>query len=289
MKKKLALLTFCFLILLINFTGCFKRDTMEDIDIYTTIYPIEYIANFLYGNHASIFSIYPNDIDVFQYQLTDKQLADYSKTSLFIYNGLSDEKNNAISMLNKNKQLKIIDAAMNMEYLNSIEELWLDPSNFLMLSQNIRKGFEEYITNPYLKNEINKNDDLLKIKISEIDAELKLIAQNAEYKTILAASDLFLFLEKYEFEVISLEEEKLTDKLLADAINLINQGTIKYLFTIPNQKLNDQANDLINNYNLIPLTYKTAINLSEQEAAEKTNFIDLMNYNIELLKRELYQ
>ena len=33
-------------------TGClFKRDTMEDIDIYTTIYPINYLTNYLYGDY----------------------------------------------------------------------------------------------------------------------------------------------------------------------------------------------------------------------------------------------
>lgn len=286
--KRIILAIFC-LTLLFNITGCFKRDTMEDIDIYTTIYPITYITNFLYGNHAQVFSIYPNNIDVFQYQLTEKQLVDYSKASLFVYNGLSGEKDYAISMLNQNKKLKIIDAVMNMEYINSIEELWLDPSNFLMLSQNIRRGFEEYVSNPYLKNEIKKNDELLKIQISEIDAEMKLIVQNAEHKTILVTSNLFLFLEKYEFEVISLEKETITDKALAGAINLIDKGIIQYIFIDPNQELNDQVNDLINNYNLTPLAFKTAINLSEQEVAEKTNFIDLMNYNIDLLKKELYQ
>ena len=38
-----------------------------------------------------------------------------------------------------------------------------------MMTQNIKKGFEEYITNPYLKNEISKNYELLKIDIS-VDA-----------------------------------------------------------------------------------------------------------------------
>ena len=257
--KRIILAIFC-LTLLFNITGCFKRDTMEDIDIYTTIYPITYITNFLYGNHAQVFSIYPNNIDVFQYQLTEKQLVDYSKASLFVYNGLSGEKDYAISMLNQNKKLKIIDAVMNMEYINSIEELWLDPSNFLMLSQNIRRGFEEYVSNPYLKNEIKKNDELLKIQISEIDAEMKLIVQNAEHKTILVTSNLFLFLEKYEFEVISLEKETITDKALAGAINLIDKGIIQYIF------IDDPISSLDDNHAIdIALKLKHIIGSSKNE------------------------
>ena len=30
-------------------TACFKRDDMENINVITTIYPIEYISNYLYG------------------------------------------------------------------------------------------------------------------------------------------------------------------------------------------------------------------------------------------------
>ena len=64
------------LIILIVFlfctTGCIKRDTLEDIDIYTTLYPIEYITDRLYGTHSNIYSIYPNGVDVERYELTDK-------------------------------------------------------------------------------------------------------------------------------------------------------------------------------------------------------------------------
>ena len=47
LKKIVSLILCLFLI-----TGCFKRDTMEGIDIYTTIYPIEYITNRLYAKRA---------------------------------------------------------------------------------------------------------------------------------------------------------------------------------------------------------------------------------------------
>ena len=79
-------------------TGCIKKDTMEDITIHTTIYPIEYITNRLYGTYAEIESIYPNGVNIQLekkdnenydlYTLTEKQLTDYSQTGLFIFNSL---------------------------------------------------------------------------------------------------------------------------------------------------------------------------------------------------------
>ena len=45
-------------------TGCFKRDDMENINIYTTIYPITYITERLYGEYSNIESIYPDGVNV---------------------------------------------------------------------------------------------------------------------------------------------------------------------------------------------------------------------------------
>jgi ABC-type Zn uptake system ZnuABC Zn-binding protein ZnuA len=137
-------------------TGCLKRDTMEDILIYTSAYPIQYITEQLYGDNATIQSIYPNGIIIDKYTLTEKQLQDYSNCDLFIFNGLSVEKNYISPMLKSNRNLKIIDASASIEYTNRIEEMWLDPSNFLMTAQNIKIGFEEYVTNQYLLKQVYK-------------------------------------------------------------------------------------------------------------------------------------
>ena len=148
---------FILTILVFSLTGCLKRDTMEDITIYTTNYPTEYITNRLYGEYSTINSIYPDGVNINNYKLTEKQTQDYSSADLFIFNGLSNEKDYVEPMRKINKDLKIIDTTLYMEYNNSIEELWLDPSNFLMMAQNIKSGFNEYIDSYYLNNKIEEN------------------------------------------------------------------------------------------------------------------------------------
>ena len=183
MKK--IILSLIGLVLIFTLTGC-KRDSMEDISIYTTTYPIEYITNRLYGDHSDIKSIYPNEI----IKLSDKLINDYSQSDLFVYNGLSSEKEYAVNMLNNNKNLKIVDATMGMEYDSSIEELWLDPSNFLMLCLNIRNGMKEYITNGVLRKQIDENYEKIKLDISELDADIKLLVENAADNHILIGNHL---------------------------------------------------------------------------------------------------
>ena len=62
MKRKKSIFKLLAIILLLGVitTGCFKRDDMEDISIITTVYPLEYVVNQLYGNNSVVNSIYPD-------------------------------------------------------------------------------------------------------------------------------------------------------------------------------------------------------------------------------------
>ena len=105
MKKFIKLL--CLGLALVFISGCESKDSMEDITIYTSMYPIEYVTKQLYGEHANVLSFYPSDVNPYEYKLTAKQIKDYSSSDLIIYNGLDTEKDYIAGMLNKNKKLKI--------------------------------------------------------------------------------------------------------------------------------------------------------------------------------------
>lgn len=270
-------------------TGCFKRDNFEGIDIYTTVYPIEYITERLYGTHSEISSIYPNGVDIKEYELNEKQIKDYGKTTLFIFNGLSNEKDYVSKFFKVNKHLKIIDTTASMEMDYELEELWLDPSNFLMLAQNIRYGLKEYIDNHYLKNEIDENYNKLKEEISKLDADVYEISANTNNKTIVVSSNLFMFLEKYGFEVVSLEENQtLTDKNVAYATELINDGKVNYIFLKKDEKVSDTIQKIVDETNVEILYFHTLSNLTGEERNEKKDYISIMSDNIDLLRNEVY-
>ena len=278
-----------FLIVLFSLTGCLKRDTMEGIDIYTTVYPLEYITNRLYGNNSNIKSIYPNGVDPFTYpNLTDKQLLDYSKASLYIFNGLSSEKDYVVPLFNNNKDLKIINASLSMKTSYGVEELWLDPSNFLQLTQNIRNGFEEYVSNYYLLEEIKENYESLKLDVSKLDANLTVIGTNADFDTIVVTDDLFLFLKKYNINVISLDKDTLNNKTLNDVKSLISDGKISYIFARKDEVLDDVVNSLVNDYDIEVSYIHTLSNLTTEELNNGSTYLTIMNENIEKLKNELY-
>ena len=278
-----------FLIILCTLTGCLKRDTMEGIEIYTTVYPLEYITNRLYGNNSTVKSIYPNGIDPFTYpSLTEKQLSDYSAASLYIFNGLTSEKDYVVPLFNNNKNLKIINASLSMKTSYGNEELWLDPSNFLQLTQNIRNGFEEYISNYYLLEEIKQNYESLKLEVSKLDANLTVIGTNADFNTIVVTDDLFLFLKKYNINVLSLDKDNLTNKTLNDVKSLMSEEKISYIFARKDEELSDEVKALVEEYNIEVVYIHTLSNLTNEEKENGSTYLTIMNENIEKLKNELY-
>ena len=191
--KKIILM----LIPLMFLTGCnLKKDNLESATIYTTIYPIKYLTEFLYKDYATIESIYPSGADVVSYELTSKQIKKYAKADLFIYNGLSNEKTITKNLINKNKNLLIIDVSNGLSYTYGVKELWMSPNNYLMLAKNIKDYLKEYLDSKIIVNYVDqKYEDLAEI-LSLKDAELRSIGKEAKEKgtnTIVVSDNVFKF------------------------------------------------------------------------------------------------
>ena len=287
MKKIIKLFSLIGIIFVL--TGCINKDSMEDITIYTSVYPIEYVTERLYGNHANVVSFYPSESNPYEYKLTKKQIKDYSTSNLIVYNGLDKEKDYIVEMINNNKNLKIIDATARIEYQNSMDEIWINPSSLLTISQNIKNGFKEYVTSSYLQDEIDNNYDKLKLEISTIDAEMKEMVANAENKTIVVSSNDLTFLSKYGFNVISLDDSTVTDKIISDTKKLINNKQISYIYMKNNEEENSTIKSIKQSYpNVGILKLNTLNTISAQDKANKKDYISIMYDNIDNLKKELY-
>lgn len=283
MKKIFYLL----MISLFLLTGCFENDSMEDITIYTTTYPIEYVVNKLYGKHSDILSIYPNGIDINNYEITDILLNKYSNTDMFIFNGQSNEKNYVKTMRKNNKGLKIIDVTNDLTYNYYNEEFWLDPNNLLTIANNIKKGFKEYIKQSYLIKDIENNYEDLKVNLTSIDAKYRNVFNNSK-KTIVVSNNMFLYLKKYGINVISLEEgDTLLAKDIASVKHLINNGEIKYIYILKGEEANDTIKGLINGTDIKLIELHTLSNLDDDEI-DKYDYISLQNQNLENLKLQIY-
>ena len=270
-------------------TGCsIRRDSMENINIYTTSYPIEYITKSIYGTHSKVLSIYPYGIKNNEYTLTDEHIKLYSDDAkLFIFNGISNEKDYVSQMIGYNKNLKIIDSTKSIDYENGEEELWLNPSNVLMMAKNIKEGLDEYISNQYLRNDIKTKYEDLKLTISKLEAKIYFMVETADDKNIIVADDTLKFLEKYGFTVYSLDEDTVLEKTKETIKGLINKSHINYIFMLSDEK-SDTIKDFINKYKLEPVLLNDLSNLSDNDRKNNKDYITIMNDNIDALRKEIY-
>ena len=242
-----------FLLILAIFltTGCsLTKDSLEDATIYTTVYPIKYLTEFLYSDYAEVDSIYPNGADVSNYELTEKQLREYAKSDLFIYNGLGNEKNIAKDMININDNLLIIDVSNGLNYTYGIEELWMSPNNYLMLAKNIKDYLIEYLESTTIIDYVESKYDELAEILSLKDADLRAIGKEARENgtnTLIVSNDVFKYLENYGFEVISLDEETVTESTLNSVRDEFDEGTYDTMIVLDNN-YTDSINSIIEDY-----------------------------------------
>lgn len=288
MKNKILIFLFTITLSLLMLTGC-RNNKSTIINAYTSVYPTEYILQKLYGKNITIYSIYPDGTNYKDYKLSNKQISDYSMGKLFVYNStIEKEKDYAVKLLNKNKDIKIIDATLGMNYKYDACETWLDPSNYLMMASNVKQGLKEYVTEKYeVKTTINNNYTKLKQDLSALDAELKEAAASSSNPTIVVSSDSFKFLEKYGFNVYSLQEgENLTDKNLSEIRNLMKNKTIEYIYMKNDEEESDTIKNLKDTYNIKIIKLNTLSTLNADDRKNKKDYMSIMEDNISSIRLE---
>lgn len=280
MKKKIISFILMGILLLGLTTGCTPGDKLEGSNITTTVYPIEFLVSRLYGDKtkSTITSIFPNDTDVSEYKLTDKQINDYSKTTtLFVYNGLTNEKEIAKSLINKNKKMQIIDVSYGLKYKYGVEELWLNPNNFLMLANTIKGDLQSLSSSKYAAEEIEKNYAKLEEDLTTLDAELRNIAKTANKNnkgTIVIACDSLSFLEGYGFNVVNITSE---NNITSSIKNKFKNKEYKYIFVADKSKVSDSVKDLVDNFEAELIEINMMSTLTDAERENNDNYLTIMN------------
>ena len=105
--------------------------------------------------------------------------------------------------------------------------------------------------------------------------------------TIVVSNNMFLYLKKYGIDVISLEEtEELTNKDISTVRNLINNGTVKYIYLMKDEEANNTIKTLTDGTDVQLIELHTLSNLDDDEK-DKYDYISLQNQNLENLKLQL--
>lgn len=278
--------TVLLLLILLATTACDSKNT-DGLRVLTTVYPIQYIVNEIYPQ-SSVTSIYPAGADIENYNLTDKQIKEYSKNDIFIYNGLSNELNTAKNLINKNNKLKVIDVAYGLKLNDGLEKLWLSPNYYLMLATTIKTNLQDFTNSKYANEEIEKKYKNLEETLSVMDAELRNVAKSANdinRGTIIASSNMFKYLENYGFNVISLEDkENLTTINLNNLKSNFKNGSYTTIFIKDTEEKSELIASLEKDYNAKIVVVNTMTTLSTESKNNNENYLSIMNNYLEDIK-----
>lgn len=266
---------------MLSLSGC-GEEALVNNDVYTTIYPTLYLTEFLYGEDRNVLSIYPSGADVSSYELTDMQKENYSKAGLFVYNGLTNEKELAREFLNNNPELLLIDVSYGLNYEYAIEELWLSPNNYLMLAKNIKNNLLDYTTSTVLKENIEDRYKEIEEELSFMDAELRSVAMEAKSDgnaTLVVSSNKLLFLENYGFQVIVLGDEE--NESISE---LFDDGDVSDIYLCDIDQKNDFITSLENEYDANIINVDTMYTLTDEEASGNKTYLTIMREFIDNIR-----
>ena len=272
MKKILKVLTVG--LFMLSLSGC-SEDKLTNNEVYATIYPIEYLTDYLYGEERNVSSIYPRGANVEDYELTDMQKENYSQGGLFVYNGLTNEKELAREFLSNNRDILLIDVSYGLNFEYAIEELWLSPNNFLMLAKNIRDNFIDYTNSTVLIESIEARYAEIEETLSFMDAELRSVATEAKSDgnpTLVVSSNKLAFLENYGFNIISLDGD-ISEESIEDAFD---EGTLTDIYLCDTDEETDFISSLESDYDANIIRVDTLYTLTDEEASNNETYLTIM-------------
>ncbi len=307
MTKRYSLIIFTVLLFLI--TACSNNnqaDNKNQLTIQTTLYPLEYIASEIGGEHVHVETIYPPGVDAHTYEPTSKEITSLAKADAFIYlgAGLEGFADTAASALDK-QDVELIEIGKHDSLFAHIDDkdnddshdhhdgspidphIWLDP---LRMNQIADILYDELI-NLDPENETDFKNNLTQFKQSMIDLndDFEKTLKDKENKNILVTHAAYGYWERiYGIKQLAISGLSTSDepsqKQLAEIARLAKENNIHYV--IYGQNDSNQTADIIKEHiKAEKLQLHNLEVLTEDDLNKDANYLSLMKDNLEVLDK----
>ncbi len=309
MKKWLILVL---LVLAVFFVACDGEE--EEIDIYTTIYPVEFLVTEIVQDRLKVKSIYPRGKDVHDYESNPKDLINMSKANLIFYIGLGLEifierakdstlanvptialsHNILVVLLNSTDLAETIHGDITDESKFYDPHIWLDPNKMIIMADTVLSNILERFT---LSQEdidfFTTNTQNLKAELTLVDQEFKDTVDNTNIanKTIMVDHDAYVYWTiKYGIERIKLrndnESSDVVPQEIEQKIALAKELNIKHIIV----SKNEMESSIVSQYlSALKLDSSAKISLhhlgtiTSEEDEDGMDYFSIMRENIRLI------
>ena len=309
MKKLIAF--FLAVLGAVLFTGCNR--TSEKVDIYTSIYPIEFIVKEIVADKFVVKSVYPRGMDVHDYEATPRSIMSMSRSKLIFYIGLGLEKLIEDSKDSTLANVPTVPVSENISLLEMHGEelhdhehehdhsgvfydphIWLDPVRMKTMTDTILESlFEHLELDSDTKALFSSNAEDLKERLTTLDEEIREAVNDPTIssKTIIVDHDAYAYWnDQYGIERIRMRNDNESTDVSAgiqEKIHLAKSLNIKHICTTKNEMESKITNTFLRELGLtekakLQLHNLASITTKEEEAG--FDYFSLMRQNLFVLR-----
>lgn len=301
--KKAVLSILLILTLILSATGCSGNASRvisggtEKLRIFTSFYPMHYIAQQLTKDRAEIINMIPAGVEPHDWEPTLKTMAQLQESDIFIYNGAGMENwaDRVIENIDTKRTL-VVEASKGINLIGSDDDhgdydphVWVSPMNLKKQAQNVLGALIE-------KDSANEGfyrdnyQDLAK-RLDKLDADIKEAVSGFKSNIIVTSHEAFgYFAREYDLEQIPIRgvspQQEPSPAKLAEIVKLCREKNIRYVFVekFVNPKYSETIAREIKGE---VLTLNAAHGLTEDEQKSGMDYISIMYENLENLKKAL--
>ncbi|HHX80509.1 MAG TPA: zinc ABC transporter substrate-binding protein [Acholeplasmataceae bacterium] len=310
--KKILILTAIILNLYL-LSGC-NGETVQ-VDIYTSIYPLEFIVKNIVEDDYAVRSVFPRGKDVHTYEVSPKDLMSVVKSKIIFYIGLGlewiiedsvDSTLADVPTVSVVKNLTLIE--VNSDHVHHDEDhhdhtgvffdahVWLDPTRMITITDNILEALFEHLTpTKTQKEKYEQNAEELKGKFLKLDEEFKKLvsAEDIDNKTILVDHDAYAYWnDTYGIERIRLrtdnESNDVAPAVMQKKISQAKELRIRYICVTKNELESSIINQYMNALEIPQenkLSLHTLATITSEEEKAGLDYFSIMEHNLEVLRR----
>jgi len=298
---RFRLITFCLLLLLI-LTACNssaqEKSKDTNINIYTSIYPLQFITEQIARETATVKSIYPPGVDAHSYEPTMREITNMAHSDAFIYLGSNMESfTEAIVQALRSHEINFIEIGEHEELFmdgNKLDHhghsdldphIWLDPLRMIDMATIIK---DELIhLTPQHKEMFEENFQRLKKELKNLDdAFLETIHPKKDKQIIVAHAAYGYWEERYGIQQIPISGvtagNEPSQKELAQIVKLARDKNVQYV--IYEQNSSDRLSTIIQEYLEADALYLHNLEvLTDEDVQMHEDYFSLMKKNLHVL------
>lgn len=320
MKNRYLLLAAAMILLL---SGCSNKasdesesTSTEKLNVYTTVYPLQYFTERIGGDLVDVQSIYPPGTDEHVFEPTQKDMMALSKADLFFYIGLGLEgfvQKTEKTLQNEQVHFVAIADAIDPEELeeghshdheheeHGEEEeehhdesavdphVWISPYLSTLLAEKIKEELSDELPEHAAQFEENYNE--LYDELEALDRQYKMMADESPNKTFFVSHAAFGYLANtYGLEQLAVSgldsQNEPSQKQLASLVKEAKEQDIHYILF--EQNVSSKLAEVIQKeMNAETLTLHNLSVLTDEDIKNKEDYFSLMERNLQVLEKAL--